>query len=104
MAECGLERPEGRRRLNTAGQKAVEVTAERLAVLVEQALGKEAQTPPVLTKKTCPRPGLALSKAACNPVICSAISFDRGRNWVKRRARSATSTQELGGGLRRIVA
>jgi uncharacterized metal-binding protein len=46
VAECGLEQPEGRRRLNVAGQKAVETTAERLAVLVDQALGKEAGTPP----------------------------------------------------------
>jgi uncharacterized metal-binding protein len=45
VAECGLERPEGRRRLNAAGQKAVEVTAERLAALVDQALGKEPGTP-----------------------------------------------------------
>ena len=43
VAECGLERPEGRRRLNAAGQKAVEVTAERLAALVDQALGKEGE-------------------------------------------------------------
>src|SRR5512135_507326 len=46
VAECGLARPEGRRRLNAAGQKAVEVTADRLAALVAQALGKEAGTPP----------------------------------------------------------
>jgi hypothetical protein len=46
VAECGLERPEGRRRLNAAGQKAVEVTAERLAALVDQALGKEGGTAP----------------------------------------------------------
>ena len=46
VAECGLARPEGRRRLNAAGQKAVEVTAERLAALVDQALGKEAGTAP----------------------------------------------------------
>jgi uncharacterized metal-binding protein len=46
VAECGLERPEGRRRLNAAGQKAVEVTAERLAALVDQALGREAGTAP----------------------------------------------------------
>ncbi len=44
VAECGLARPEGRRRLNVAGRKAVEVTAERLAALVDQALGKEAGT------------------------------------------------------------
>jgi uncharacterized metal-binding protein len=41
VAECGLERPEGRRRLDAAGQKAVETTAQRLAALVDQALGKE---------------------------------------------------------------
>ncbi len=41
VAECGLRRPEGRRRLNEAGQKAVEVTAERLVALVDRALGKE---------------------------------------------------------------
>src|SRR5512140_2355269 len=40
VAECGLRRPEGRRRLNAAGQKAVEITAERLAEMVDQALGK----------------------------------------------------------------
>ena len=40
--ECGLARPEGRRRLNAAGQRAVVVTAERLAALVDGALGKEA--------------------------------------------------------------
>jgi uncharacterized metal-binding protein len=45
VAECRLERPEGRRRLNAAGQKAVEVTAEHLAALVDQALGKEVGTP-----------------------------------------------------------
>lgn len=44
VAQCGLERPEGRRRLNVAGQKAVQVTAERLAALVDQALGKQAGT------------------------------------------------------------
>ncbi len=46
VAECGLERPEGRRRLNAAGQEAVELTAERLAALVDRALGKRAGTPP----------------------------------------------------------
>ncbi len=41
LAECGLERPEGRRRLNAAGRRAVDVTAQRLAALVDQALQKE---------------------------------------------------------------
>jgi uncharacterized metal-binding protein len=52
VAECGLERPEGRRRLNAAGQKAVEATAERLAALVDQALGKKAGTAPVAEETT----------------------------------------------------
>lgn len=42
VAECGLARPEGRRRLNAAGQQAVEATAARLAALVDQTLGREA--------------------------------------------------------------
>jgi uncharacterized metal-binding protein len=52
VAECGLQRPEGRRRLNPAGQKAVEVTAERIAALVDQALGKEAGTAPAVEEPT----------------------------------------------------
>jgi uncharacterized metal-binding protein len=44
LAECGLERPESRRRLNTAGQKAVDATAQRLAALVDQVLGKQPDT------------------------------------------------------------
>ena len=52
VAECGMERPEGRRRLNAAGQKAVEITAERLAALVDQALGKEADAAPAVEEPT----------------------------------------------------
>ena len=36
----GLERPDGRRRLNAAGEKAVLVAAGRLAAMVDQVLGK----------------------------------------------------------------
>jgi len=39
VAECGLGKPEGRRRLNEAGQQAVAVTAERLVSLVDKTLG-----------------------------------------------------------------
>lgn len=39
-AEHGITGMQGRRCLNQAGQKAVEVTAERLATLVDQILGK----------------------------------------------------------------
>ncbi len=48
VAECGLDRPEGRRSLNPAGQKAVEVTAKRLAALVDQALGTERRKTPAM--------------------------------------------------------
>ena len=41
LAEHGMARPEGRRCLNEAGRKAVEVTAQRLAVLVDQVLGRD---------------------------------------------------------------
>jgi uncharacterized metal-binding protein len=40
LAECGMAQPEGRRCLNEAGKKAVEITAQRLAALVDQVLGK----------------------------------------------------------------
>ncbi len=39
VAEHGLPKPEGRRRLNPAGQQAVAITAQRLAALVDQTLG-----------------------------------------------------------------
>lgn len=40
VAKQGLERPQGCRRLNAAGRAAVEVTAERLAKLVDTLLGQ----------------------------------------------------------------
>ncbi len=40
VAEQGLEPPVGRRRLNAAGRKAVDVTADRLATLVDDLLEK----------------------------------------------------------------
>jgi uncharacterized metal-binding protein len=45
VAAHGLGKPEGRRRLNEAGQQAVALTAERLATLVDQVLGKESRVP-----------------------------------------------------------
>lgn len=40
IAENGLEKPEGARRLNQAGLSAVDLTAEHIADLVDQLLGK----------------------------------------------------------------
>jgi uncharacterized metal-binding protein len=45
VSEGGLEKPEGRRRLNVAGQEAVRLTAEKMAALVDQVLGKERRAP-----------------------------------------------------------
>jgi uncharacterized metal-binding protein len=39
VSEAGLGRPEGARRLNESGQQAVDVTADRVAGLVDQLLG-----------------------------------------------------------------
>lgn len=43
VAECGLNKPEGCRRLNAAGQQAVQATAQRLATLVDEVLGQAGQ-------------------------------------------------------------
>jgi uncharacterized metal-binding protein len=40
VAENGLAQPEGRRHLNAAGLQAVDATAERMTVLVDELLGK----------------------------------------------------------------
>ena len=64
LAECGLARPEGRRRLNAAGQKAVEATAERLAALVDEALGKEGGTP-APSEATAHEPDAEQREATC---------------------------------------
>ncbi len=45
VAERGLAMPEGRRRLNEAGQMAVALTADRLTALVDQALGHRGRAP-----------------------------------------------------------
>ncbi len=41
VAENGLDQPEGRRRLNAAGQQAVDATAEMIAAQVDELLGKK---------------------------------------------------------------
>lgn len=43
VTEHGLPKPEGCRRLNAAGQQAVEITAQRLAALVDQTLGPQGR-------------------------------------------------------------
>ena len=79
VAEHGLAKPEGRRQLNAAGKEAVELTAERLAALVDQVLGKHDQ----------------LSHAAKGRSHCSAATGRYRRLLVRLghpRHRSSTST------------
>lgn len=45
LAERGMARPEGRRRLDRAGREAVSVVAERIAALVDDVLRKEGLSP-----------------------------------------------------------
>ena len=40
VAECGLGKPEGRRRLNEAGRQAVDATAAHVAALVDKLLDR----------------------------------------------------------------
>lgn len=43
VSEAGLGKLEGRRRLNAAGERAVKLTADRMATLVDQALGNSKE-------------------------------------------------------------
>jgi len=45
VAEHGLRKPEGRRQLNEAGRRAVELTAEQLAALVDTVLARRKPVP-----------------------------------------------------------
>lgn len=63
-AECGVGQIEGRRRLNEAGKRAVDVTAQRLAELVDQFVG-EQDGPALVTESTVPKPSQAKT-ATCS--------------------------------------
>jgi uncharacterized metal-binding protein len=69
VAECGLARPEGRRRLNEAGRKAVEVTADRLAALVDQVLGKKDRRTTTEAAGNRPNPRNAGATCSCGSGI-----------------------------------
>jgi uncharacterized metal-binding protein len=69
VAECGLAKPEGRRRLNEAGRKAVEVTADRLAALVDQVLGKKDSPTTTEVAGNTPKPRNATATCSCGSGI-----------------------------------
>jgi uncharacterized metal-binding protein len=57
-AENGLENIEGRRTLNDAGRKAVELTAQRLTTLVDQILSTESPARPLISITAAPNPAM----------------------------------------------
>ncbi len=64
VAQNGLAKPEGRRRLNAAGQAAVSITAERMVSLVDQVLGREAaKSPP---NRSNAQAGVETREATCS--------------------------------------
>ena len=67
-AEHGITGIEGRRCLNQAGKQAVELTAERLSVLVDKVLGKEKRPTGGATDGHPTAPG------SPDPVVCSCGS------------------------------
>ncbi|MDD4870946.1 MAG: putative zinc-binding protein [Kiritimatiellae bacterium] len=68
VKELGLVKPDGRRRLNEAGRRVVEVVADRLAGLVDKVLGKDG-CPPVSDTTDVPA-----AKQSERQVTCSCGS------------------------------
>jgi uncharacterized metal-binding protein len=71
VSEHGLGRPEGARRLNASGQQAVEVTADRIAGLVDELLGGRwdrrsgafVEATPAAASQDAPQAGCACGSA-----------------------------------------
>lgn len=71
VREAGLDRPQGARRLDESGRQAVEVTADRVAGLVDELLGGRwdrrrgsfAEAAPTATSEGAPQPGCACGSA-----------------------------------------
>ena len=71
VREAGLPRPQGARRLDAAGQGAVEVTADRVAGLVDELLGRQwsrrsgsfVEPKPAAKSEAAPQAGCACASA-----------------------------------------
>ncbi len=64
VAQSGLAKPEGRCRLNAAGQEAVSLTAERMAFLVDEVLGTGAAQSP--SNRPDAQGGVEAREATCS--------------------------------------
>lgn len=67
VAECGTGKPQGKRRLNQAGQRAVEATAQRVATLVDEVLGGGAKA--ARDAKPDQRQGAGQATCACGSAL-----------------------------------
>jgi uncharacterized metal-binding protein len=71
LAEHGLDRPQGARRLDESGRQAVDMTADRVAGLVDELLGGQwsrrsgsfVEAAPAATPETAPQAGCACASA-----------------------------------------
>lgn len=73
--ENGVKHIEGRRRLNDAGQKAVELTAERLTNLVDELLAATAAAKPLVSISPFPPQPKGLGCACSSEIPVQAVSI-----------------------------
>lgn len=78
LSQHGLEKPEGRRTLNEAGRRAVELTASRLAELVDEVLGHSgratAAEPEIETEASAKLPAVTCACGSGIPLATVLIA------------------------------
>jgi uncharacterized metal-binding protein len=75
-AENGVGQIEGRRRLNDAGQKAVELTADRLTSLVDEILATKAPAKPLVSTTSPPEPPKVVGCACGSGIPVQTVSIE----------------------------
>jgi len=81
LAQAGLPLPEGRRRLNEAGQRAVDLTANRLAQLVDEVLeAKGAAGEPAADQAPASTDAIAVGTCSCGSAIPATRVTIEGRS------------------------
>jgi uncharacterized metal-binding protein len=75
-AEHGVANIDGRRKLNDAGRKAVELTAERLTSLVGEILATKAPAKPLVSISAPPRPPTGVACACGSGIPVQTIMID----------------------------
>jgi uncharacterized metal-binding protein len=75
-AENGVGQIDGRRRLNQAGQKAVELTADRLTTLVDEILATKAPATPLVSIAASPQQPKAVGCACGSGIPVQTVSIE----------------------------